>query len=135
MALYQITPNQLPQVWPIAAPLLQKAIDVDPESNTIEQTEYSIRTGKTFLLIWDEPEVGITGACTVEFFDYPRERVAHVNLMGGKSIVREHVFEEAKNWMRLHGATKAQCWTKGTLVKMYEKMGMENTHQVMRIKL
>lgn len=135
MPLYQIRPNELPRVWPIAAPLLQKAIDLEPEALTIEQVEYQVRTGRIFLLVWDEPDVGITGAVTVEFIDYPRERVAHVNLMGGKGIVRDHVFEEAKNWMRTFGATKAQCWARGTLVQMYEKMGMENTHQVMRIKL
>jgi hypothetical protein len=135
MALYQVHPSELPKVWPIAAPMLQKAIDIDPEAITIEQVEYSVRTGKVFLLIWDEPDVGITGAVTVEFIDYPRERVAHVNLMGGKGIVRQHVFDEAKNWMRTFGATKAQCWAKGTLVQMYEKMGMTNTHQVMRTEL
>jgi hypothetical protein len=135
MALYQITPAQLPQVWGVVAPMLQRAIDLDPELNTIEQVEYAVRTGRTYLLIWDEPGEGITGAVTVDIIDYPRERVAHVNLMGGKGIVRSHVFDEAKNWMRLMGATTTQCWAKGTLVQMYEKMGMTNTHQVMREKL
>ena len=135
MALYQITPSQLPQVWPIAAALLQKAIDLEPEMITIEQVEYAVRTGRTFLLVWDEPDVGITGAVTVDFMDFPREHVAHVNLMGGKGIVRDHVFEAAKDWMRSFGATKAQCWARGSLVQMYEKMGLENTHQVMRVKL
>ncbi len=135
MPLYQVDPRHLPTVWPIAAPLLQKAIDLEPEVTTIEQVEYSVRTGRVFLLVWEEPDVGITGAVTVEFMDYPRERVAHVNLMGGKGIVRELVFDAAKDWMRSYGATKAQCWAKGTLVQMYEKMGLENTHQVMRIKL
>lgn len=135
MPLYQINPNQLPEVWPVAAPLLQKAIDLDPSSITIEQVEFAVRTGRTFLIVWEEPDVGITGAATVEFVDFPRERIAHVNLMGGKSIVRHHVFEEAKKWMRAYGAVKAQCWARGTLVQMYEKMGMENTHQVMRIEL
>jgi hypothetical protein len=135
MALYQVLSNELPKIWPIAAPMLQRAIDLEPEAITIEQVEYSIRTGRVFLLVWDEPEEGITGAVTVEFIDYPRERVAHVNLMGGKGIVRQHVFDEAKNWMRSFGATKAQCWARGTLVQMYEKMGMTNTHQVMRTEL
>jgi hypothetical protein len=135
MAIYQVHPNELPKIWPIAAPLLQKAIDLDPTVVTIEQVEYSVRTGRTFLLVWEEPDVGITGAVTVEFIDYPRERVAHVNLMGGKGVVRQHVFDEAKNWMRSFGATKAQCWARGTLVQMYEKMGMTNTHQVMRTEL
>lgn len=135
MALYQVHPNELPKVWPIAAPMLQRAIDLDPDLITIEQVEYSVRTGRSFLLVWDEPKEGITGAVTVDIIDYPRERVAHVNLMGGKGIVRAHVFEEAKNWMRLMGATTTQCWAKGTLVQMYEKMGMTNTHQVMREKL
>jgi hypothetical protein len=135
MPLYCIDSKELPVVWPIAAPMLQKAIDLDPNAITIEQVEYSVRTGRTFLLVWEEPDEGITGAVTVEFIDYPRERVAHVNLMGGKGIVRDHVFKEAQDWMRSFGATKAQCWARGTLVQMYEKMGMENTHQVMRIKL
>lgn len=135
MPLYHIAANELPHVWPTTSQLLQKAIDLDPAAVTIEQVEYAIRTGKTHLLVWDEPDVGITGAATVDFIDYPRERIAHVNLMGGKGIVRTHVFEEAKKWMRLFGATKAQCWAKGTLVQMYEKMGLENTHQVMRVKL
>jgi hypothetical protein len=135
MALYHINPRELPQVWPVVAPMLQRAIDLDPELITIEQVEFAVRTGRTYLLIWDEPGEGITGAVTVDIIDYPRERVAHVNLMGGKGIVRSHVFDEAKNWMRLMGATTTQCWAKGTLVQMYEKMGMTNTHQVMREKL
>lgn len=135
MPLYHVNPAQLPQVWSVAAPLLQKAIDLDPSEVTIEQVEYAVRTGRTHLLVWEEPEKGITGAATVDFIDYPRQRVAHVNLMGGSGIVRQHVFDEAKNWMKSCGATIAQCWARGTLVDMYKKMGMENTHQVMRVDL
>jgi len=135
MSLYHIQPRELPVVWGEVAPMLQKAIDIDPAAVTIEQVEYAVRTGKTFLLVWEEPGEGITGAVTGEFIDYPRHRVAHINLMGGKGIVRKHVFEEAQNWMRAHGATKAQCWCQDNLVPMYEKMGMTNTHKVMRIEL
>jgi hypothetical protein len=135
MPLHYVAPEHLPTVWPIAAPLLQKAVDLDPAAITIEQVEFSVRTGKTILIVWEEPDEGITGAATFEIVDYPRQRIAHVNLMGGKSIVRDHVFEEAKALMRRMGATTAQCWAKGSLVDMYKKMGMENTHQVMRITL
>ena len=135
MPLYQIAPAELPQVWPVAAPLLQRAIDLDPDLNKIEMIEYAVRTGRTFLLVWDEPGEGITGAAAVDIVDYPMERVAHGNLMGGKAIVRPHVIEELYKWMRLHGATTAQLWAKGTLVNMYEKLGLQVTHQVMRIKL
>ena len=135
MPLYHISPRELPQVWSVAAPLLQKAIDLDPSEVTIEQVEYSVRTGAVHLLVWEEPEKGITGAVTVEFIDYPRKRVAHVNLMGGKGVVRDHVFEAAQNWMRSYGATVAQCWCQDNLVPMYEKMGMKTTHKVMRIDL
>ena len=135
MPLYQVHPNELPQVWPVAAPLLQRAIDLDPDLNKIEMVEYAVRTGRTFLLVWEEPGEGITGAAAVDLIDMPLERVAHGNLMGGKAIVRPHVIDELYKWMRLHGATTAQLWAKGTLVNMYEKLGLEVTHQVMRIKL
>ena len=135
MPLHYVPPNALAQVWPTVAPMLQKAIDIDPSAITIEQVEYAVRTGRSFLLVWEEPNEGLTGACTIDIIDYPRQRVAHVNLMGGKGIVRDYVFDEAKAWMRSMGATMAQCWAQGTRVDMYKKMGMENTHQVMRMKL
>ena len=135
MPLYQVRPNELPQVWSTVAPLLQKAIDLDPQEITIEQVEYAIRTGRTYLVVWEEPNEGITGAATIDFIDYPRVRVGHGNLMGGKGIMRPHVIEEMYKWMKLHGATKAQVWASGSLVNMYEKFGLKTTHQVMRIDL
>jgi hypothetical protein len=125
----------MPSIWPVALPLLKKAMDLEPDAYNEQFIEYSIRIGKTHLLVWEEPGEGITGACTIEIIDYPTERVAHVNLMGGKGIVRDYVFDEAKAFMRLWGATKAQCWARGTLVDLYKKMGMEITHQVMRVTL
>jgi hypothetical protein len=135
MSLHYIPPNQLPTVWDIAAPLLQKSIDTEPDFITIEQVEYAIRTGKMFLLVWDEPDEGITGAAAVEFIDYPRYRVGHGTLLGGKSVVKPHVLAELIAWMKSNGATVAQCWCRDELVPMYKKMGMEETHHVMRMKI
>ena len=135
MPLHYIPPNQLPTVWDIAAPLLQKSIDTEPDFITIEQVEYAMRTGKMFLLVWDEPDEGITGAAAVEFIDYPRYRVGHGTLLGGKSVVKPHVLAELVAWMKSNGATVAQCWCRNELVPMYKRMGMEETHHVMRMKI
>lgn len=135
MPLYHVHPSHLPVVWDKAAPLLQKCIDIDPDFMTIEQVEYAIRVGKMFLLVWEEPEEGITGAAAVEFIDYPRYRVGHGTLLGGKNVVKPHVLKELVAWMKANGATVAQCWCRDKLVPMYEKMGMERTHHVMRMKI
>ena len=135
MPLYHIKANELPLVWDAVAPLLQKAIDLDPKSTSTQHVNYTIRTGAMNLLVWEEENEGITGAATVSFTDYPTERIAQVHLMGGKGIVKKHVFEQAQNWMRANGATKAQCWCQDNLVPMYEKMGLNKTHNVMRIDL
>ena len=135
MSLHYIPPHQLPTVWDIAAPLLQKSIDTEPDFITIEQVEYAMRVGKMYLLVWDEPDEGITGAAAVEFIDYPRYRVGHGTLLGGKSVVKPHVLAELVAWMKANGATVAQCWCRNELVPMYEKMGMEETHHVMRMKI
>jgi hypothetical protein len=135
MPLHYIPPHQLPEVWDKAAPHLQKCVDIDPEFMTIEQVEYAIRTGKMYLLVWDEPGEGITGAAAVEFIDYPRYRVGHGTLLGGKNVVKPHVLKELVAWMKSNGATVAQCWCRDELVPMYKKMGMEETHHVMRMKL
>ena len=135
MPLLYVPPNQLPMVWGEAAHLLQKSIDVEPDFITIEQVEFAIRTGKMFLLVWNEPDEGITGAAVVEFIDYPRYRVGHGTLLGGKNVVKPHVLKELVAWMKSNGATVAQCWCRDELVPMYKKMGMEETHHVMRMKL
>jgi hypothetical protein len=135
MPLDHIPPHQLPTVWDKAAPLLQKSIDTEPDFITIEQVEYAMRTGKMFLLVWDEPDEGITGAAAVEFIDYPRYRVGHGTVLGGKSVVKPYVLAELVAWMKANGATVAQCWCRNELVPMYEKMGMEQTHHVMRMKI
>ena len=135
MPLHYVPPHQLPEIWGQAAPLLQKSIDVEPDFMTIEQVEFAIRTGKMFLLVWNEPDEGITGAAAVEFIDYPRYRVGHGTLLGGKNVVKPHVLKELVAWMKSNGATVAQCWCRDELVPMYKKMGMEETHHVMRMKL
>ena len=135
MSLHCVPPYQLPEVWEKAAPLLQKFIDLEPDFITIEQLEYFIRTGKMFLLVWDEPGEGITGAAAVEFIDYPQYRVGHGAVLGGKNVVKPHVLKELMAWMKANGATVAQCWCRDELVPMYKKMGMTETHHVMRMKL
>jgi hypothetical protein len=135
MSLHHIPPYQLPQVWAQAAPLLQKYIDLEPDFITIEQLEYAIRTGRMYLLVWDEPGEGITGAAAVEFIDYPQYRVGHGAVLGGKNVVKPHVLKELVAWMKANGATVAQCWCRDELVPMYKKMGMEETHHVMRMKI
>lgn len=135
MPLYHVQPHQLPQVWDRAAPLLQKYIDLEPDFITIEQLEYFIRIGKMQLLVWDEPDEGITGAAAVEFIDYPQYRVGHGAVLGGKNVVKPHVLKELLAWMKANGATVAQCWCRDELVPMYKKMGMTETHHVMRMKI
>ena len=136
MPLYHVPTNTLPQVWPVVAPMLQRAIDLDPELNDIKLVEYMVRTGQQHLLVWEDPEEKvITGAATIAFIDHSTERVASVNLLGGKGIVNGPVFDVLKQYMRDMGATVAQGMCKSNRVRMYEKLGMENTHQVMRIKL
>lgn len=122
-------------MWDAVAPLLQKAIDLDPKSTSTQHVNYTIRTGAMNLLVWQEENEGITGAATVSFTDHPTERIAQVHLMGGKGIVKKHVFEQTQNWMRANGATKAQCWCQDNLVPLYEKVGLSKTHNVMRIDL
>lgn len=135
MSLIVLNPAHLDQVWPTVGPMIQRAIDVDPTYATLDQMQLLIRQGRTHLLVYIDDSETITGAATVEFHNTPLARIAHVGFMGGKGIVRAHVFKEAQEWMRSQGATIAQCWASGSLVSMYEKMGMSTTHQVMRLPL
>ena len=134
MYIYHVHPAQLPEVWPTVAPMLQKAIDLDTSNATIEQVEWMIRTAKQFLIVAHN-NTEIVGAAVVEFIDYPRERIGHIDFMGGKGVANKEFFGLLTGWIKRNGAKKAQCWANGSLVRLYERIGMTPTHQVMRITL
>lgn len=135
MALIHVDPRLIDRVWPKAKELLQPAVDLAPEEMSIDQIELLIRRGAFHLLAWLDEAEEIVGVATVEFIDMPKHRVAHVGYMGGKGIVRAHVFGEAIGWMRANGASTAQCWCKEDQRLMYEKMGMVHAFQVMRLPI
>ena len=78
----------------------------------------------------------IVGAMTVEFINYPNERVMFITALGGKGIVNNTTFSQVEKWAKMQGATKSAAWAKESQARLYtQKAGFNTMRFVMEKKL
>ena len=134
MSLIHVDPRFLDRVWPLAAQMLQPAVDEARGEITIDQLELLIRRGESNLLRWEE--VGeITGAVAVEFHNFPSMRVAHVSFLGGKGVVDEKHFSALKEWCVSQGASEMRAWCAEAQAKLFQSIGFVEQYRIVGVKL
>ena len=75
---------------------------------TTEQIKVYLVTGQWVLLVAvDESDV-VHGAATVNFVNYPNDRVAFVTAIGGKLVTNPDTFKQMSDIFKANGATKIQ---------------------------
>ena len=75
-------------------------------------------------------------AITIEFINYPNDRVMFITNCGGKNIVNAETFGQIEEWGKSQGATKARSYAKKGQSKLYlQKLGCNIMNYVMEKKL
>jgi hypothetical protein len=117
--------------------MLAVAVAHADEDITLDQLQYRIRRGESILLIWiaDDGEL-IIGAATVEFKEYPRQRVALVSFVGGDSgLTDQSKFDVLAQWCRERGASAIEAWCRPVAARLFEKNGFQQKYIVTRCAL
>ena len=109
MKLYVVPTNQVQRFWHLAEPLLQKALDKGNGEFTADQLKLLVTQGQQQLLLVMKDEICYV-ALTVQFINYPNDRVAYITYIGGKNT--KAGFEQFKMWAKQQGCTKIQGSTK-----------------------
>tara|TARA_R110000765_G_scaffold194963_2_gene300524 strand:+ start:1302 stop:1709 length:408 start_codon:yes stop_codon:yes gene_type:complete len=134
MKLYVVPTNQVQRFWYLAEPLLQKALDKGNNEYTADQLKLLVTQGQQqLLLVMKEDKCYV--AVTVQFINYPNDRVAYITYIGGKNT--RAGFEQFKQWAKEQGCTAIQGSTKyESIARLWNRLyGYEKKYQLMELKL
>lgn len=101
------TPSEVPNIFPIAQPFLEKPVELSGGRYTMGQTLHELLIGKTTLwIIWDG-EIPIA-AWVLRIIEFPGRRTMYGDLLGGErlgewaGLMDETVVEWAKKFKCTH---------------------------------
>ena len=134
MKLYIVPTIQVQRFWHLAEPLLQKALDKGNGEFTADQLKLLVTQGQQQLLLVMKDEICYV-ALTVQFINYPNDRVAYITYIGGKNT--KAGFEQFKLWAKEQGCTAIQGSTKyKSIEKLWNRLyGYEPKYTLMELKL
>ena len=122
-----VVSNNIYSVWEDIKEYLNASINVSTHDCTIEQLKMLLVRGEQTLLVSVNDNSKINGAMTVEFINYPNNRVMHITALGGHGIVNNETFDQVETWAKLHGATKASAWAQEAQARLYKIKSNFNT--------
>jgi hypothetical protein len=125
------------QALPLVEAFLKSAEEkVGVAEYSVEHIKVYLTSGQWLLLVAKEENDGsLQGAATVNFINYPNDRVAYITSLGGKSIVNPEVFAQLVNVLKSYGATKVQCAAQESAARLYERVGFDKKYSVLEISI
>ena len=131
-----VGPDQIHRLWSEVEDWLKASIELTNNECTIEQLKGLVARGVQTLLVSTCEDNELTGAMTVEIYNYPNERVMFISALGGKGIVNKQTFSQVEEWARMQGATKVIAWAKEGQVRLYkQKAGFISNRYVVEKKI
>mgnify|MGYP006286485665 CR=1 FL=1 len=129
--------NHIHAFWDVVAPFMQASIDKGegPADYNIHHIRQFIASGNWLLLVAVDETNTIIGASAVSFVNYPLSRVAFVTAIGGKFVICKDTFEQMKNILKQHGATKVQCYVRPAMQRFLERLHFEPGNRLLEIKI
>lgn len=141
LKIQHVNTNFVQQVWPQVEGFLQDALEKGgdfPEwaaSYNIHHIQQFLTAGHWLLLVASDEDNKIQGAATVSFINYPLHRVAFVTAIGGKLISNQDTFEQLKEILKLHGATKIQGYGRESIVRLWKRYNFEPRNTLVEVLL
>ena len=134
MKLYIVPTIQVQRFWHLAEPLLQKALDKGNGEFTAEQLKLLVTQGQQQLLLVMKDEICYV-ALTVQWINFPNDRVAYITYIGGKNT--KAGMGQFKQWAKEQGCTKIQGSTKyKSIEKLWNRLyGYEPKYTLMELDI
>ena len=130
-----VTPAKIYGIWDDIKDFLDASVKVGSGDYTLEQLKgLLVSNAQTLLVVVKEDN--IIGAITIEFINYPNDRVMFITALGGKGIVNSKTFSQVEKWAKMQGATKSAAWAQEAQARLYKnKAGFTTMRYVMEKKL
>jgi hypothetical protein len=129
------------QTWPLVSGFVEDALVKGhdfPEWAACYNADHVLQflaSGQWLLIVAVDEEACVRGACTVSFLNYPLHRVAFVTAIGGKLISGQDTFQQLKQILKAHGATKIQGSGSAAIVRLWKRFNFEPRNTLVEVLL
>lgn len=113
--------------------LASALVHSDGEYN-LDQLKAMLVNGSQILLVLVDDENKIQTGFTVEWINYPNDRVAFLTAIGGRTDLS--AFNQFKEWVKTSGGTKIQGATFESVARLWKmKLGFKHKYTIMEYAL
>jgi hypothetical protein len=116
-----VSPDYVYQVWDKVEPYITEALKKSSGEYNTDQLKVLVTQGQQIMLVATSETNGIHGVCTLEFVNYPNDRIAYVTCFGGVDVATAEVWSQFEIWLKNSGATKFRAATFESAARLYNK--------------
>ena len=111
------------------------AVQYGGDDYTVEQVQVYLATGQWLLVVAADESGAVKGAATINFCNYPNDRVAFVTFIGGRLISNQDTFKQFKDLLKANGATKIQGAAREAIARLWSRYGFEERYIIVETKI
>jgi len=123
------------QAWPLVKEYIADAVQYGGDDYTVEQVQVYLATGQWLLVVAADESGAVKGAATINFCNYPNDRVAFVTFIGGRLISNQDTFKQFKDLLKANGATKIQGAAREAIARLWSSYGFEERYIIVETKI
>jgi hypothetical protein len=131
-----VAPIYIQQIWESVEPYLSAALKHSGGEYGIEHLKVFLVQGHQVLLIAVDDSNNIHGAATVEWINFPNERVAFVTTIGGVMLANKDIWAQFESWVKENGGTMIRGAAYESVARLWKRaFGVESKYIMVEKKL
>jgi len=127
LKFYVVPTEHIQQTWDKVEIMLDRAMAHSGGEYDLDQLKVLLTQGRQVLCVGTEEDLIIKCAMTIEWINYPNDRVAFITAIGGKTD--KQGFGEFEQWVKANGGTKIQGAAFEAVARLWKRAyGFENRY-------
>jgi hypothetical protein len=128
-----VEPRFIVGIWDQIKPYIESALKHTDDYNA-DQVKVFLTNGSWSLFITTEDNV-LYGVATVTLENGVNHRTAMITTISGKGIINKEAMEQLINILKTFGVTRIHGYARDSLVRLYQRFGLEKKANLVEFKL
>jgi len=134
LKFYVVPTEHIQQTWDKVEIMLDRAMAHSGGEYDLDQLKVLLTQGRQVLCVGTEEDLIIKCAMTIEWINYPNDRVAFITAIGGKTD--KQGFGEFELWVKTNGGTKIQGAAFEAVARLWKRAyGFENRYIIVEKRI
>jgi hypothetical protein len=134
LKFYVVPTSHIQQTWDKVEIMLDRAMAHSGGEYDLDQLKVLLTQGRQVLCVGTEEDLIIKCAMTIEWINYPNDRVAFITAIGGKTD--KQGFGEFELWVKANGGTKIQGAAFEAVARLWKRAyGFENRYIIVEKRI